>query len=295
MKTFCLLSIGQRGVGKTVFLAGSYAEWRQTQEARPAAWFDCDDQTSRRHLEQVLAYIGRTGHYPPATIKVTDFHFHLRVRHWSGQKTLCHFDWQDIPGELCEQPDGRLRAMVLNSHGCCVFLDALALYNRDDYADRLQTILEMVKSIALLAAEAGLPYAFAIVLTKCDLLAAGGGGRGRLIARLAPMTGWLAARRIDCRLFFVGMPLVREAQRVVLRPVGATETLVWLVGRIVDLHSPAGRTPWAAALRTWVRSLRGERPPPEPGILGRLAQRHPPPPSAGDGIEPSPPESAGGS
>ena len=44
-KKFNLLSIGHRGVGKTVFIAGSYAELHSDiQIGQPQQlWFDCQD------------------------------------------------------------------------------------------------------------------------------------------------------------------------------------------------------------------------------------------------------------
>ncbi len=43
IKTFNLLIIGQRGVGKTVFLAGSYTELHVDSQKEPPRqlWFDC--------------------------------------------------------------------------------------------------------------------------------------------------------------------------------------------------------------------------------------------------------------
>lgn len=48
-KTFNLLSVGQRGVGKTVFLAGSYNELHpaNTTKHPQQLWFDCQDSTEK--------------------------------------------------------------------------------------------------------------------------------------------------------------------------------------------------------------------------------------------------------
>lgn len=65
-KTLNLLSIGERGVGKTVFLVGSYTESNHRYEGdQPQKrWFDCDDHDAHKNIQGVLNYIAQTGHYP---------------------------------------------------------------------------------------------------------------------------------------------------------------------------------------------------------------------------------------
>ena len=61
--TFNLLSIGQRGVGKTVFPAGSYAELHtDSPTQRPEQfWFDCQDSSVQENIGRILSYIIKTG------------------------------------------------------------------------------------------------------------------------------------------------------------------------------------------------------------------------------------------
>ncbi|NJQ98937.1 MAG: hypothetical protein HC784_18135 [Hydrococcus sp. CSU_1_8] len=123
LPVFNLLSIGQRGVGKTVFLAGSYVELQgsRTKNSDRALWLECQDSQGKENLEAVLDYIARTGDYPPPTMKITDFNFSLNAHSRQGEKKLCAFRWWDVPGESCNFRDPDFQKMVLNSHSCCVF------------------------------------------------------------------------------------------------------------------------------------------------------------------------------
>jgi predicted AAA+ superfamily ATPase len=64
---YSFLSIGQRGVGKTVFLAACYLESHQDTEQQRLLWFDCEDRDARRTIDNLLLYVAITGEYPPAT------------------------------------------------------------------------------------------------------------------------------------------------------------------------------------------------------------------------------------
>ena len=151
-KTFNLLSIGQRGVGKTVFLAGSYAELHtDSQTQRPEKlWFECLDSDVQENIGRILSYIIKTGEYPPPTIKVTNFNFSLKSYSQSGAQTLCQFRWWDIPGEICNLHNRDFRTMVTTSHGCCVFIDAYALVHNQAYIKALEDIIVQVMAIASL-------------------------------------------------------------------------------------------------------------------------------------------------
>ncbi len=132
IKTFNLLIIGQRGVGKTVFLAGSYTELHADSQKEPPRqlWFDCQDTQVQENIDKILNYVFQNRQYPPATTKITNFSFSLKRHSLSGVQTLCYFKWLDIPGEICATHSLDFRRIVSSSHGCCVFIDAYALvYN----------------------------------------------------------------------------------------------------------------------------------------------------------------------
>ncbi|MGH2415938.1 MAG: tetratricopeptide repeat protein, partial [Microcystaceae cyanobacterium] len=169
---FNLLSIGQRGVGKTVFLAGSYAELQDKSRTNQSEslWFECQDKQDKENLNGILNYVARTGEYPPPTLKITDFNFELKQRSRGREKTLCLFRWWDIPGEYCDfsQPD--FQKMVLNSHSCCVFINAYQLVNDANYPSTLERMVKQIASIATLVAPHLLNYRFALIFTQCDRL-----------------------------------------------------------------------------------------------------------------------------
>ncbi|NJM88527.1 MAG: hypothetical protein HC847_16515 [Hydrococcus sp. RU_2_2] len=103
-RIYSLLSIGQRGVGKTVFLVGSCIELytNQYQDNGQQLWFDCEDAEAQQILENILRQVSQTGEYPAATMKISNFDFTLKMRNIWGTKTLCQFRWWDPPGESCQ-------------------------------------------------------------------------------------------------------------------------------------------------------------------------------------------------
>ncbi|MBV8884971.1 MAG: hypothetical protein JO235_13390 [Chroococcidiopsidaceae cyanobacterium CP_BM_RX_35] len=240
-KTFNLLSIGQRGVGKTVFLAGSYAELRaDPQLNRPRQlWLDCQERQSWENLERLLSYISRTGQYPPLTIKITNFNFSLKRHTQWGNKTLCRFRWWDVPGESCNIHNHNFNQIVATSHGCCVFIDAYELtYNRA-YLQALKDIITQVAAIASLVSLNHLKYAFVVILTKCDLLEPTPVSRQQLQQKLQPLITRLEAMRVNYQTFYSFIPIVQTEAGASLNAKGAAAPLLWLVRELSQLHSPA--------------------------------------------------------
>jgi len=111
-------------------------------------WFDCQDSQAQENIEDILNYIGETGEYPPPTMKVTNFNLSLKRHSLWGNQTLCNFSWWDFPGESCNIDNPDFRKMVLNSHGCCVFIDAYALVHIPTYQQNLKDIIQAVMQIA---------------------------------------------------------------------------------------------------------------------------------------------------
>ncbi len=240
-KEFNLLTIGQRGVGKTVFLAGSYAELHSDRQAEspPQLWFDCQDAQVQENIEQLLSYITQTGHYPPPTLKITNFNFSLKRHSLWGTQTLCHFSWCDIPGELCNEHNQDFRKMVFTSHGCCVFIDAYALvHNNCCYLQTLEDIIKQVMALASLVSINRLKYAFALLLTKCDLLEPDPLIWQQLKERLQPLTICLDAEKANYQTFYLHIPIVHTESASILRAKGAAAPLLWLVWELNKAHNP---------------------------------------------------------
>ena len=235
-ETFNLLSIGQRGVGKTVFLAGSYAELHADGLKKPSQlWFDCQDSQVQASIDRLLNYIVQTGKYPPATMKITNFNFSLKRHKLWGTQTLCHFRWLDIPGEICNIHNRDFRSMVANSHGCCVFIDAHALVYNNDYLHILEDVIKQVMVIASLIYLNDSKYPFAVILTKCDQL------KPDLLSQqldkiLQPLTTRLDAVKANYKTFYSLIPIVRIEGSSNLRATGAAAPFLWLSW---ELSNPA--------------------------------------------------------
>lgn len=239
-KTLSLLSIGQRGVGKTVFLAGSYTELHADSQSDNSQqlWFDCQDSDVEANIENVLSYIAKTNLYPPATIKITDFNFSLKRRSLWGTKTLCHFRWWDIPGESCNVRNPDFKKIVYASQGCCMFIDAYALVHNSGYLQMLENITEQVMAIASLVYLSKLKYAFALILTKCDLLQFNPLNQQQIEKGLQPLFIGLDNVRANYQTFYSFVPIINTEGTATLRPKGAAAPLIWLVLELIKAHNP---------------------------------------------------------
>ncbi|WP_192881673.1 hypothetical protein [Nostoc sp. CENA543] len=253
-KTFSLLSIGQRGVGKTVFLAGSYTELHpdSNTDNPQQLWFDCQDSEVQTNLEKIKNLVARSGSYPPPTIKITNFNFSLQRQTQSGQETVCNFLWWDIPGELCNIHNPEFQEMILTSNGCCVFINAYALIHDQNYPKIIEDIYNQVAAIASVVYKYNIPYAFALILTKCDLLELNPATQQQIESNLQPLTIYLNTVKASHQIFYSAIPIISVDGVSRLKPQGAANPLLWLLSQInqsdnsaslVNLASEATQTP----------------------------------------------------
>jgi len=239
-KPFNLLSVGHRAVGKTVFIAGSYAELHsdihlgRTQQL----WFDCQDIQQQEKIEDILKLVVKIGQYPPPTLKVTNFNLSLKRRGLWGTQTLCHFNWWDIPGEICKMHNQDFDSMVSTSHGSCVFIDAHALVYNPAYLKALEDITEQVMAIACMAGVKGLKYPFALILTKCDLLERDLLSRQQLKLGMKPLLTRLEQIGANYQTFYSFIPIVYTASGPTIKSKGAAASLLWLVLELSVAHNP---------------------------------------------------------
>jgi GTPase SAR1 family protein len=249
-KTFNLLSIGQRGVGKTVFLAGSYAELHpDNQSDNPQQlWFDCQDSEVQANIEKIKNHVSRTGLYPPPTIKITNFNFSLKRQSLWGVKTVCNFRWWDIPGESCNISNPDFQEMVLSSNGCCVFLNASALVRDKDYPKVLEDIYNQVMAIASLVNQYDLKYAFALILTKSDLLELNPVTLLQIEQNLQPLISRLEAVKAKYQKFYSAIPIVYLDGTANLKARGAAAPLLWLLSELNKHHNLDSRQDLASGL-----------------------------------------------
>ena len=274
-KTFNLLSIGQRGVGKTVFLAGSYLELHADSQTKRSGqlWFDSQDSQVQENIQRILSYVVQNSQYPPPTMKVTNFNFSLKRHSLGGVQTLCDFCWWDVPGEICNMHNRDFRTIVSTSHGCCVFIDAYALVHNSTYIEKLDAIIEQVMAIASLVSLNGLKYAFALVLTKCDLLEPGLLSQQQLDLSLQPLTTRLDTVRANYQTFYSLIPIVCTNGTSTLKPTGAAAPLLWLVWELSKAHNPGSTN---NLLELVTRLLPTGLPPQEEGVDGSLLSRFKP-------------------
>ena len=241
INTFSLLSIGQRGVGKTVFLAGSCANLQVNNQTPHSQrlWFDCRDAQIEEKIGKILNYVVQTGKYPPPTMKVTDFNFSLKRQTSKGVQTLCHFRWWDIPGEICNIHNSEFKKIVYAAQGCCVFIDVYALVHNHAYLQTIEDIIEQVMAIANLVHLNQLKYAFALILTKCDLLEPEQLKSQQIEQGLQPLIAELNAVKANYQTFYSFIPIVNIEGASTLRAKGADAPLLWLVSELSKAHNPS--------------------------------------------------------
>lgn len=228
-KVFNILSVGQRGVGKTVFLAGSYAQLQTNRERQGQLWFDCSDAEAQKNLEGIFNYIAANRQYPPPTMKITDFDFALKHRDRLGTRTLCQFRWWDIPGEVCRIDHPDFQQMVLNSHSCCLLINAYALISDSAYLPSLEENIKQVVAIASLVEQHHLDYKFSLVFTQCDRLESGYLSQIQIEEQLQPLINRLDQAKAKYQKFYSSIPIVQNEGRAELKVTGAAEALLWLL------------------------------------------------------------------
>ncbi len=238
-KALNLLSIGERGVGKTVFLVGSYTESNSSYEGdkQQKLWFDCQDQDAHENIQGVMNYIAQTGQYPPPTMKISGFNFSLKQQRFWGTQTLCYFRWWDMPGEICDLKNRDFQSMVLSSQGCCVFINAFSLIHDPAYLDSVKEIIELVTAIASLIKHHNLQYPMALIFTQCDRLEAGPLGQLQIEQCLEPLIIRLENARTNYRRFYSSIPIVRTDGMPVLRATGSSDALIWITSELCNARS----------------------------------------------------------
>lgn len=242
-KVFSLLSIGQRGVGKTVFLAGSYAElhFARKKDNPRRLWFDCRDSQAQANIEGILSYVARTGQYPPATMRITNFNFSLKHQSLAGVQTLCHFRWWDLPGEYCNLNHPDFQKMVLASNGCCVFINADALVHKPTYLQSFENTVKQVVALASLVNQHHLNYPLALIFTQCDRLKPNPLSRLQIEENLQPLMSRLNEVNAKYQKFYCSVPIVSKGEISTLRPTDAAAPLLWLVSELKKTHNLLSR------------------------------------------------------
>lgn len=232
------LSIGQRGVGKTVFLTACYLECHQDQAQQRLLWFDCEDKQVRQIIDDILIYVSKTGNYPPATLKITNFEFNLKQRNQQGSKTIGKVKWLDTPGEICNIHNISFTTMIANADGCCLFLDVPNLVESADCASALNQLLQPLETVIEFMNDKNLDLPLALILNKCDRLADHPLHWQRLKKALSPLITKLQKLETNYQFFYSEIPIVvvDGVSKLQLTRVGTP--IYWLFSEIHRSRSP---------------------------------------------------------
>ncbi len=237
LNRYNFLSIGQRGVGKTVFLASCYLECHQDKEQQRLLWFDCDNREVRQLIDNILNYVVKTGDYPPATLKITNFEFALKQRHQWGSQTVGRVQWWDTPGEVCDSHNASLKTLLSNTHGCCLFLDASSLVKASDSIRAVMELLRPLEMIIELFSEEMLHLPLAVILTKCDNLMPHPLQWQCLKKAINPLLQQLKEQNINYQVFYSEIPIVVIDGVPTLQLVRVGTPIYWLFAEIHRLRS----------------------------------------------------------
>lgn len=267
---YSFVSIGQRGVGKTVFLAACYLESHRDTEQQRLLWFDCEDRDARRKIDNLLVYVAKTGEYPPATLKITNFEFLLKQRSQWGHQTLGQVRWWDVPGEACHIDNPDFTAILTHSDGCCLFLDAPSLVQTADNPSPLARLLQPLESAVELFINQGLSLPLAIILTKCDQLPPHPLYWQRLKKALNPFVIRLQAWQANYKLFYSEIPIIELDGVSTLQLTRLGTPIYWLFSNIhrsrqaeTTVVDPQMPYYIPTALPTWFHRLLGGKLPQE--------------------------------
>jgi hypothetical protein len=245
--TFTFQLIGQRGVGKTVFLATMSSQYDALTEYGLCS---ADVQTENQ-IQQILTFMRNNGSYPPATNRSIPFTFDLYSKGSSAnRKPLCTFRWEDIPGEICQLWDEGFNRSTADSSGCLIFVDANALMTKPDYTENLDQLNDLLLPLVNIVALNGIAYPVAIVLTKCDMVGTLTTQLTEILQeRLQPIIRGLKRFNIAHKVFYSSLSLSRPGNAgPYTLTVGNTESpLLWLIEEIQRVR----KVPVLAKIAKW--------------------------------------------
>jgi hypothetical protein len=148
-KIYTVLSIGQRGAGKTVFLAGCYQAFKtqyDNHKTANIAW-KYEQEESEENIEKNLSYVARTGQYHPATLKLSNFDFSLERNSGNQPEKMATVRWWALPEESCQIYNLAFVNMALRANGCLLFLEASSLLNKQQKQDNSLKIFQTLIDI----------------------------------------------------------------------------------------------------------------------------------------------------
>ena len=232
------LSIGQRGVGKTVFLTACYLDCHRDQKQQRELWLEDSNIQVRKLLDNVLVYIAKNRVYPPATLKITPLDLVLQQRCQWGQEVLGWVQWWDIPGELCHLHQPEFADLLQQADGVCLFLEAAPIVQNADNLNALNQQFQPLLSILESLVYQQRPLPLAIILTKCDQLAAHPLVWQRLQKGLHFFDIKLATSSLPYKVFYSEIPIVEKDGIFQLQLKRVSTPIFWLYSKIYQQRQP---------------------------------------------------------
>jgi GTPase SAR1 family protein len=223
------LSIGARGVGKTVFFVGHYGQSTQSLSSDDVSLqFDCHEAETKETIYKIDKYVAKMGKYPPATMKMTNFDFLVQKNTENDGTPLCEVCWWDTPGESCQLYNPAFLTMMLSVDGSCLFLDGQRLVKSAENLKEVQEQLQPIQTYGDLLHHNGFHYPIALILTKCDLLTNEKDWK-TLKQTLKPLRQHWDELGINYRLFYSEIPIVEQEEGYTLQVRSKENALTWLV------------------------------------------------------------------
>jgi hypothetical protein len=232
-KIYTLMSVGTRGVGKTVFLVSCYQEL-----LKHSLRLKCEDEESEKNIQKILDYISRTGQYPPATLKIGNFDFRVQRREGERERTVGIVRWWDVPGESCQLYNLAFLTMMLHADGCLLFIEAGSLAGEDT---KNPVPLNTFKTILELVSHNKPEFAVGVVITKCDRIPDDSDERARLQNIVRKLDEDLKTSAVNRELFFSGVVIDPDTRT--LRSDRAESFSRWLLSRVLDKKDTAQNEP----------------------------------------------------
>ena len=238
VKTYSLLSVGKRGAGKTVFLSGAFTALQKERSLlNPSSfWLDLDDQDTKDNISNILAYIAKTGNYPPATLRLNHFAFSLHQRLENIDEKLCHFYWWDAPGESCRLYNPAFVNMMSQADGGCFFIDANELLRCARSNPEDGNIFNQLDALATVVSHNHLIFPLAIILTKCDSFSNDTPSWQEINYRLLPLKQRLNNSALNYQIFFSSFIISTVDDKAILQSKMTSSALLWLLEQIQINH-----------------------------------------------------------
>jgi Double-GTPase 2 len=228
-KIYTVLSIGQRGAGKTVFLAGCYQAFKNKHN-HPNQYYiswQGEPQESAEDIEKVLSYVAKTGQYPPATLKISNFDFNLKKNSGDQPEKIAAIRWWDVPGESCQIYNLAFINMAMHADACLLFLDASSLLDEEPKNNQY---LNIFKALVEIIQHNKQQFNLGIIITKCDLVISHKKLWQSLHSKVQELEKNLQETQVNYQFFY--STVLIDSQAGTLQANQAIDSMSWLFSQI---------------------------------------------------------------